>query len=75
MGEAHRQIFAQMHAQGTAATFRKNLEVSPGLRRFDHAGRCASVQVGSGPERSVVLPQTTHFVAGAPIFQVGLYRR
>ena len=30
--------------------------------------------VGSGPERSIVLPQTTDFVAGAPIFNVGLYR-
>ena len=30
------QVFAQMYPQSPAAAFRENLEVSPGLRRFDH---------------------------------------
>ena len=35
--EAGCQTFAQMDPQRAPPTFREDLEVSPGLRRFDHA--------------------------------------
>jgi len=36
-GEPRRQIFTPGDAQGPAATLREDLEISPGLRCFDHA--------------------------------------
>ena len=36
-GEPRRQIFTPVDAQGAAATLREDLEISPGLRPFDHA--------------------------------------
>lgn len=35
--EAGCQVLAQVDPQRPASTFRQDLEVSPGLRRFDHA--------------------------------------
>ena len=63
-GEPRRQISSPVHAQGAAATLREDLEVSPGLRCFDHA---------EGAKRLAATSDI--LVAGAPIFQVGLYRR
>ena len=69
--EAGCQTFAQMDPQRAPPTFREDLEVSPGLRRFDHA---KSVRLpGDGQVGGIVAGDLEKDSAVGPAF-VGLAR-